>query len=678
MERDEAVARMRALADRIHRANHAYYVLDRPEMDDAAYDALVRELRSLEEARPDLVLPDTPTRRVGAAPSESFPPFPHDPPMLSLDNAFARQDVLDWVERMERILGEKPAWALWAEPKIDGGAIEIVYEDGTLARGGTRGDGAAGEDVTPNLKTIRSIPLKLQGAPPRRLEVRGEVCITKEAFREFNRQWTEAGHPPYSNPRNLATGSLRQLDPRVTASRPLDAWFYGCGRIEGASFSTHGELLEALRAWGLKTMPWSARLDGVEAALACYDRRAGSREEIPFDCDGLVLKVDDLGLQRRLGATSRAPRAAIAWKFPANRKITRVLSVEIQVGRTGTLTPVAHLEPVDLGVKVSRASLHNFDEVARLGLLVGDRVSVQRAGDVIPEVVEVDASARTGSERPVETPAACPSCGGPVSRAEGEVAIRCANPSCPAQIRERILHFASRAGMDIEGLGEKFVETLVRERGVRDPADLYLLPKDQVLGLQGKKEKSAENFATAIEAARRRPLSNLVYALGIRHVGGHVAEVVARRFGTLGTLAGASLAVLEGILEVGPVVAAAIRAWFDDPSNQAFLEKLERADVRGLPPDPERPAGEGPLAGEVFVFTGELASLKREDGERLVESLGGKAASAVTKKTTAVVAGGKAGAKLKKAQALGIRVLTEEEFQARIEAARGPGAAPPP
>ncbi|MEK7270526.1 MAG: NAD-dependent DNA ligase LigA [Planctomycetota bacterium] len=669
----DPAARMRDLADLIHKANHAYYVMDRPEADDATYDGWMWELRDLEARFPEFVLPDTPTTRVGAAPSSAFPPFAHDPPMLSLDNAFSRDDVVAWIERLERLLGEKPAWTFTAEPKIDGGAIELVYENGVFVRGGTRGDGAVGEDVTPNLKTIRSIPLRLRGTPPPHLEVRGEVYIPRAAFADFNRTWTEAGNEPFSNPRNLATGTLRQLDPRITASRPLDAWLYGHGRIEGAEFATHGEFLEALRSWGFKVMPWAKRVSGLEEAFALYDHRATHKEDIPFDCDGFVLKVDDRALARRLGFTSRAPRAAIAWKFPANKKATRLMDVVIQVGRTGVLTPVAILEPVDLGVTVSKATLHNFEEIARLGLKVGDRVFVQRAGDVIPEVVEVDASARTGAERDVAIPQNCPECATPVAKVEGEVAIRCPNAACPAQVRERILHFASRGGMDVQGIGDKFVEALVRERGVKGPADLYFLAREQAMGIAGKKEKSADNFLAAVKASRRRPLAKLIFALGIRHVGEHVAEVLAARFRSVDALKLAKLSELENILEVGPVVAAAVRAWFDDPSSLAFLEKLANGGVVFPVEAESKPEGSGPLSGEIIVFTGELASMTREEASALAKSLGAKAADSVSKKTTLVVAGAKAGSKMKKANDLGIKVLAEAEFQAWVEAKKAGG-----
>ncbi|MFW6162709.1 MAG: NAD-dependent DNA ligase LigA [Planctomycetota bacterium] len=664
------------LRARIEHHNYRYYVLDQPEITDADYDQLFRRLQRLEEQYPDLVAPDSPTQRVGAEPVEAFGTVRHSLPMLSLDNALSEEEFREWYRRVSDGL-DGEAFELVAEPKLDGLAVELVYEDGRLTLGSTRGDGVTGEEVTSNLRTVRAIPLRLRAGerqPPARLEVRGEVYMDKDEFLALNRRRAEAGEPPFANPRNAAAGSLRQLDPRVTAQRPLRILLYALGRVEGTDLASHTEELELLADFGFPVV--EHRLcRSVEDVQAFWEATNGRREELAFEIDGIVLKVNDLGQQQRLGVRSRSPRWAIAYKFPAQQATTVIQGIEVQVGRTGALTPVARLQPVRVsGVEVSNATLHNQDEIDRKDVRVGDTVIVQRAGDVIPEVVAVVKAQRTGDERPFTMPDACPVCGSQVERPEGEVVTRCINFACPAQVKGRLEHFASRGAMDIEGLGTRLVDQLVEKHLVTSPADLYFLSHDQLAGLERMAEKSAQNLLDALDESKSRPLDRCVYALGIRHVGQHVAEVLAGAFGSIDALMDASFEELEATYEVGPVVARSVRDFFDNPDNRAAIDRLRGGGVQ-FPEVERREAlaeeGASPFAGKTFVFTGALEHCTRDEAEAEVKARGGRAASSVSKKTDYLVAGARAGSKLTKAQTLGVRVLTEDEFRAMLDEAGG-------
>ena len=670
MTREEAQKRLEELRELINYHNYRYYVLDDPEIPDAEYDRLMQELLELERQFPDLVTPDSPSQRVGAPPREEFETVPHTVPMLSLDNAFSEEDIREFDERVHRLLGVTGPIEYVAEPKLDGLGVELVYENGLLTVGSTRGDGYVGENVTANLKTIKSIPLRLitRWLPaPERLEVRGEVIMEKEAFRRLNEEREKRGEPPFANPRNAAAGSVRQLDPSVTASRPLDMYCYAYGQIVGGpDFKTHWEVLEAYKKWGLKVNPLNELCEGVDRVVDYYKRMTEKREELPYETDGVVVKVNSLEYQARLGMKTRSPRWAIAWKFEAHQEITQVLDIVAQVGRTGTLTPVAILKPVRVGgVVVSRATLHNQDEIDRLDVRIGDWVIVQRAGDVIPQIVKVVKSRRTGKEKPYHLPDRCPVCGAEVVRMPGEVAYRCTNASCPAQLKERILHFASKRAMDIDGLGEKLVDQLVDKGLVKDLADLYFLKKEDLVKLERMGEKSAENLLRAIEESKNRSLDRVLYGLGIRYVGEHMARVLIDHFGSIEALKNATYEDLIQIPEVGPVVAQSVVTFFRQPENLKLLERLKQAGVR-LEQAPEERKKSDLLAGKTFVFTGALKSFTREEAQRLVEELGGRAASSVSRKTDYVVVGENPGSKAQRARELGIPMITEEEFKRMI------------
>ena len=657
----------------IEHHNHRYYVLDQPEVSDAEYDGLLRRLEALERDYPDLVTPDSPTQRVGAEPVEAFGTVRHALPMLSLGNALNADEFGEWYGRTRDGL-EGELFELVAEPKLDGLAVELVYEQGRFVLGSTRGDGVTGEDVSENLRTIQSIPLRLRpasGEAPSRLEVRGEVYMDRDRFAELNARREEAGEPPFANPRNAAAGSLRQLDPRITASRPLRIFLYGLGIAEGVELASHTDELALLRDLGLPVVRHRicASADEVQAY---WDEMSEARETLPFEIDGIVLKVNRRDQQQKLGVRSRSPRFAIAYKFPAQEAVTRLRDIEVQVGRTGALTPVARLEPVRVGgVEVSNATLHNQDEIDRKDVRIGDTVVIRRAGDVIPEVVQVVADRRTGKERPFTMPDACPVCGSEVERPEGEVVARCINFACPAQVKGRVEHFASRGAMDIDGLGTKLVDQLVETGLVASPADLYFLAKEQLAALERMADKSAENLIAALEASKSRSLARCIYALGIRHVGEHVAEVLAEEFLTLDALLAASYDHLEATHEIGPIVARSIRDFLDSPENLAAIQRLREGGVQ-FPPTERREVaveGDGPFAGKTFVFTGKLQTFTREDGEALVKARGGRASKSVSRETDYVVAGEKAGSKLAKAGKLGIAVLSEDEFQKMVEEA---------
>ncbi len=680
MDRDAAAGELDRLRREIEHHNYLYYVKDAPEVPDEDYDRLFRRLVEIETAFPDLVTPDSPSQRVGAPAAQEFRAVPHRMPMLSLQNAMDVGEMREFEARLRRFLGRDDPLDYVVEPKLDGLSAELVYEDGVLVTGATRGDGFTGEDVTANLRTVRSIPLRLRDdvrpVPPL-LEVRGEVVIPVARFEELNREREARGESPFANPRNAAAGSVRQLDPRVTAGRPLDFYAYTLGASEGFEVEGQWALLQALRDFGFKVTDLARRVRGIEAVIEEYRRLLALRDDLEFEVDGAVVKVDSAALQRELGEVSRSPRWAIAYKFPPRREVSRIESVIVQVGRTGVLTPVAVLTPVRVGgVIVRRATLHNEDEVARKGVMEGDFVTVQRAGDVIPEVVEVLVDRRDGSERPFVMPDRCPSCGGPVVREEGEAARRCVSSSCPAQRKERITHFASKRAMDIEHLGDKLTDQLVEKGLVRDVADLYSLRQEQVAALERMADKSARNLLDAIERSRSRPLAAVLFALGIRQVGEALARDLAAHFGSIEALMEATEEDLLRVEGVGAVVARSIRDFFDNAANRDLIRRLREAGVR-MEHSAPRDEADPRFAGKTFVFTGTLATMTRERAQALVLARGGKAASAVSRKTDYVVAGADAGSKLARARDLGVAVLSEPEFLQMCGLEGGAGGASP-
>jgi DNA ligase (NAD+) len=666
MEIREAAAEIARLREAIHYHNYRYHVLDAPEISDAEYDSLFRRLEALEKAFPALITADSPTQRVGERPLESFQTVTRAVPMLSLENAFSQTEIQEFVARIQRLLGKDRQVEYVVEPKIDGVAVELTYAEGRLILGTTRGDGVRGEDVTQNLKTIKTIPLRLlvlDGTTPlpTRLTVRGEVFIRKADFVALNQMREEKGEPLFANPRNAAAGSLRQLDSAITAQRSLDMFCYGVGEVAGVPLQTHWETLETLSQWGFHINPLIRRCQNLVEIFAYHQELEARRESLSYEIDGMVIKVNSLALQQELGVRSRSPRWAIAYKFTPRQQITTVEEIVVQVGRTGVLTPVAHLRPVMVGgVEVSRATLHNQDEIARKDIRIGDTVVVQRAGDVIPEIVEVRKERRTGQERVFHFPERCPACGSRVIRAEDEAAFRCVGLSCPAQVKETIYHFASKGAMDIEGLGRKTVEQLFQAGLIHDVADLYFLQKEDLLALERMAEKSVRNLLDAIEQSKQTTWPRFLYALGIRHVGEHVAMLLAEHFSSLGALQQATQEELEAIPGIGPEVARSVRQFFAEERNQHVLAKLWRA---GITWKQEQTKKSALLQGKAFVFTGTLTSFTREEASKLVEQRGGKVVSAVSRKTDYVVVGDQPGSKLQRAQALGIRLLTEQAFQ---------------
>lgn len=658
----EIQERVEKLREEIRRYDYYYYVLNQPLISDAEYDKLFRELQELEEKYPELVTPDSPTQRVGAPPAEEFAPVEHAIPMLSLQNCFDDEELEEWDERVRRLLGGEPVEYV-CEPKLDGLSVELVYVDGVFTVGSTRGDGRVGEDVTRNLRTIKQVPLKLfplNGKLPKLLEARGEVYMEKEAFRKLNEERAKRGEPLFANPRNAAAGSLRQLDPNVTASRPLKIFFYGLGRAEGIEIRSQAELLTIFPRLGLPVNPLWKLCKTLDEVKAFYRELLAMRHELPYEMDGMVIKVNDFAQREILGEVSRAPRWAIAYKFPAEEATTRVLDIVVQVGRTGVLTPVAILEPVEVsGATVSRATLHNEDEIRRKDIRIGDWVVVRRAGEVIPEVVKSIPERRTGQEREFKMPERCPSCGGPVIRPPGEVAYRCENLSCPARIKESIRHFASRRAMDIEGLGEKLVDKLVDSGLVRKLSDIYRLKKEDLVHLEGMGDKSAQNLLDQIERSKDVGLARLIFALGIRYVGEHTAEILAEHFPSLDALSKADYYELVQIPGIGPRIAQSIVDFFRNEENRRLIQELKELGVKT---EAEKPK-EGPLSGKTFVFTGALSAFSREEARRIVESLGGRVASTVSRRVDYVVVGKDPGEKFRKAQELGIPILTEEEFR---------------
>lgn len=666
----EAVERARWLREEIARLDYAYYVLAEPLVPDAEYDRLFRELVALETRYPELVTPDSPTQRVGGKPAPEFAEVRHEVPMLSLTNAYTDEEVFAFDRRCRELLGvERIRYA--CEPKFDGLAISLIYRDGLFSLGATRGDGFTGEDVTANLRTLRSIPLRLRlDSPPTLLEVRGEVLMTREDFKRLNEAQLKAGEKTFVNPRNAAAGSLRQLDPRVTAKRPLRFFAYQLVRLEGHPWpETHSEALALLQRWGFPLSDAREVTEGAEGLLAYYRRMEAERDRLPFDIDGVVYKVDDLSAQQRLGTIARAPRWAIAHKFPPQEEITRLVGIEVQVGRTGALTPVARLEPVFVGgVTVTNATLHNEDYIRDKDIRIGDWVVVRRAGEVIPEIVKVLPERRDGSERPFVMPEHCPVCGSAVARDPDEAAAYCTGGMyCPAQRKRALEHFASRLAMDIEGLGEKLIEQLVDLGWVETPADLYDPDKinaDRLASLPRMGEKSAAKLMAAIERSKKTTLARFIYALGIRHVGEATAKLLAGHFGSLDALMNARLDELTAIEGIGPVVAQSIRDFFDEPHNRQVIERLRRLGVHWEESVPAKKSRA--LAGLTFVLTGTLPRLTREEAKALIEAHGGKVSASVSKKTDYVVAGSEAGSKLQRALELGVPVIDEDTLERLI------------
>jgi DNA ligase (NAD+) len=659
--------RVSQLREQINHHNYRYYVLDSPEVSDAEYDRLFDELSALEKQYPALITPDSPTQRVGATPLDEFTTVRHALPMLSLNKATSEAEFLDFHRRVKDLTkADDKDIQYTVEPKFDGLAVELVYSKGVFTLGSTRGDGLVGEDVTQNLRTIKSIPLRLMGpSPPELLEVRGEVIMNKDAFAKLNRIREEAGDPLFANPRNAAAGSVRQLDPRVTSTRPLNFFAYAAGRVEGKTLGHHWESIQYLKALGFKISQYVEQCENVDQVVAFYEKILALRNDLPYEIDGIVIKLNDFAMQRAAGELSRSPRWAVAWKFPAQQEHTKVKDIIVSVGRTGALTPVALLEPVRVGgVEVSRATLHNEDEVKKKDVRIGDTVVVQRAGDVIPEVVAVIASKRTGKEKAFSMPGRCPVCGSKVERPEGEAVHRCTGMACPAQIKENLAHFASKGAMDMDGLGRKYLEQMVDKAIIEDPADLYFLEKKDLMKMERMGDKLAENLLDAIDKSRQPSLTHLIYALGIRNVGFHLAGVLAKHFKSIDALARQSVEDLTAVHEIGPIVAESIYNFFHNPKNLKILKKLKQGGVQF--PEEEAEVREIPLAGQTFVLTGSLDAFTRDEARQIIEDLGGRVASSVSKKTDYVIVGKDPGSKYDKALKLGVKTLTEKGFKSLI------------
>ncbi len=657
---NQVKGRIEQLRGAINHHNYRYYVLDSPEVSDAEYDELMRELKQLEAGYPQFLTADSPTQRVGAAPVEAFGVVEHPQPLLSLGNVFFGEELMAWYTRTSKLVGGGH-FDLVCEHKIDGLAVALTYVNGQLTTGATRGDGLRGEDITQNLRTIRSIPLSVPRGAPTRFEVRGEVFMPRAGFSRLNQERAGEGLPLFANPRNAAAGSVRQLDPRIADKRPLDIYIYMLGYAEGGvTPPTHWETMEYLKSLGFKLNPNNARLTTIEQVESYYHNWVERRESLPYEADGVVVKVDSLDWQRRLGSIGREPRWAIAYKFPAIQGTTRLIDIDISVGRTGTLNPVAVLEPVSVGgVTIKQAALHNEDDIRRKDIRIGDTVIIQRAGEVIPQVVGPVVSRRSGQERVFTMPSHCPACGAEVFKPEGEVMYYCSNAACPAQIRERLEHFVSRGGMDIRGIGESLSAALLEDGLVNNVADIYDLTGEKLLGLERMAEKSAGNVLSSIKKSKQRPLSRVIFALGILHIGEEMAEILARHFGTIDRLATASREELLSIPAVGPKIAGSIVAFFRQEENRRIIARLRGAGVRL-----EEDAGpeELPLGGQEFVITGRLETLTRQEAEARVRALGGTTKDNVTRRTTYVVVGSEPGSKLARARDLGTKQLTEEEF----------------
>ena len=653
------------LREKLRYHEYRYYVLDDPEISDAAFDRMMDRLKELEAAHPELITPDSPSQRVGGAPREGFQTVRHARPMLSLDNAFSYDALRDWDRRVREGSGHEKIEYI-AEHKFDGLSISLQYEDGMLARGVTRGDGTTGEDVTPNVKTIRSIPLRIEGATLKKaklkgdFEVRGEILMPRKSFEALNRQQEQSGGKIFANPRSAAAGSVRVLDPSITASRRLEFFAYYLLVDGKVPFAKHSDSLQVLKQLHFRASDDWKLCAGIDEVFAYCDAWDAKREKLPYEIDGVVIKVNSIAIQNELGYTAKAPRWAIAYKYPAQQESTVVNDIRVQVGRTGALTPVAVLEPVQVGgVTVSRATLHNMDEIERLGLQIGDTVLVERAGEVIPHILKVTKEGK--HRKPFRMPKHCPECGSTIHKSEDEVAYRCVNAACPAKRKESLLHFASRHAMNIDGLGDKIVDQLVDKGLVKDVADLYSLKLDEVAALERMAEKSAQNLLNEIEASKKNSLARLIYALGIRFVGERTGQLLAEHFSSLEELAAAKEEQLTEVPEVGPKVAASIAEFFSEPANRQLIKKLHRAGVR--PTAEKREVKSQKFAGKSFVFTGGLANRSREEAGELVKQHGGKVSGSVSKKTDYVVVGAEPGSKHEKAKELGVPILTESEFE---------------
>jgi DNA ligase (NAD+) len=667
MDRDQAKIKIEDLRKNIEYHNHRYYVLDDPDISDAEYDRLMRELTKLETTYPEFIDNNSPTQRVGAKPLEAFSTISHTIPMLSLQNAMSIDEITDFDKRIGKLLNlDSIEYVI--EVKIDGLAVELLYVNGVFTLGSTRGDGYTGEVVTQNLRTIRSIPMNLSktgGIPiPERLEVRGEIYMGKKEFLALNETRELTGEPLFANPRNAASGSIRQLDSKITARRKLNIFCYAAGQITGIDFQTHGQFLQCLKTWGFRVNPLTKFCRGIDEVVQYYRKIESIRDEIPYEIDGTVIKVNDIALQRQLGAVSRSPRWAIAFKFAAREEVTTIEDIIVSVGRTGALTPVAVLTPVEIGgVEVARATLHNEDEIRRKGIMIGDAVVVTRAGDVIPEVLRVIEGKRSGREKPFMMPEVCPVCNETVIRPEGEAIRRCININCPAQIKGRIEHFASKRAMDIDGLGTKLVEQLVDKNIIKDVSDLYYLKKEALSSLERMADKSAQNILDAIHTSKKQSFARFIYALGIRNVGEHISSLLAATYSNIHVLMDADRETLLSIYEIGPEAAGSIISFFNDIKNRVTIERMMAAGVT-IEYDKKEVRK---LNGFTFVFTGALKSMSRDEARKKVESLGAQTAPSVSKRVNYVVAGEETGSKLDKAKALDITIINEEEFLTLIK-----------
>ena len=659
MTLQEATKHVVELRDALHEHNHRYYVLDDPLISDAEYDKLFRELQELEKEFPELQDNNSPTKRVGGAVLSAFSTLKHSIPMLSLANALNEEELREFYARLRKNT-ELDDIELIGEPKLDGLGVELIYRKGVFVAGSTRGDGYIGEDITENLKTIRHIPLKLHGnGHPDLLEVRGEVIISKKNFLKLNAEREKAGEKLFANPRNAAAGSLRQLDSKITAKRPLEIFIYAAGKIEGYTYKTQAEFLDQMKTRGFPVNPYNSILKNENDMIAYFRKMEADRENLPYDIDGIVVKVNDISLQKKLGMRTRTPRWAIAGKFKARTEITQIESIVAQVGRTGVLTPVANLTPVQLGgVIVSRATLHNQDEIDRKDIRVGDWVVIERAGDVIPKVIKVIEERRPKGTEPYKLPDTCPVCGSQVQRVEGGVAVKCVHLDCPAQLKTGISHFVSKLAMDIDGMGEKIVDQLVDEGLIRSVADIYSLKYEDIVELERFAEKSARNLIASIKKSVKRPLSSLIYALGIPNIGEYLARVLAEHFGSLDALFEADMETLVSIDDIGEIVAESVISFAQNEDNRNMIEKLK---AYGIDPRMDE-QGEKPLDGKIFVFTGSLESMTRDEAKDAVRNLGAKASGSVSSKTDYVVSGESSGSKLDKARELGVQVMSEKEF----------------
>ncbi len=660
--------RIDTLCRELHDHNYRYYILDDPVVSDAEYDRLFRELQELEKKYPRFRRMDSPTLRIGAPPLEAFGTLTHRTPMLSLENAMHEGEILDFIRRVRKETGTDLDGTWVGEPKLDGLGVELIYEKGIFTAGATRGDGYTGEDITNNLRTIRQIPLTLRGKEiPDVVEVRGEVMISLENFRTLNREREKNGEPVFANPRNAAAGSLRQLNPAITAKRPLEIFIYSPGEISGMDFNSHWEFLEQLKSWGFRVNPYARLLKNDEDVIQYFRQMEQNREQLEYEIDGVVIKVNDINIQKKLGMRTRTPRWAVAGKFKARQETTRILDIEASVGRTGVITPVAILEPVRIGgVMVGRATLHNQDEIDRKDIRVGDTVVVERAGDVIPKVVKVIAEKRPSDSKPYRLPEHCPVCDSKTVRLEDNVAVRCSNISCSAQLVASIAHFVSRKGMDIDGLGDKITEQLIREKLLKTPSDLYKLTEKDLISLERFADKSASNLIKAIQESKSRPLHAVIFALGIPNTGEYLSRILADHFNSLNGLIHASREELENIDGIGPIVADSIKAYFADNRNRELVKTLQEAGIN--PRGAEKEKESGIFSGKIFVFTGSLEKFTRDEAQEMVRLRGGSATGSVSRKTDYVVAGPGAGSKLDKAKLLGIRILSEDEFLKMVEA----------